>query len=360
MSAAKKTQTSGNKWFKQLTESYADAVNYEYDSFAPENCLYTPSPYFNWIFANKSSGVPRNASILFFSEPKAGKSLSIYAMIAEMQKRDPEGIAIYFNTEMRGALQHGVFEEIDRDRMVIYDTNQATDIFDRIESDIKAMVQDGMPLRIIAIDSLNGIMGTKREAAESVANHLMGDQALTLKNGLSKLIPFCKQNKIMLIGTAQMAANLEAGSYGPKEKMNASWYVKHGFEYYISLKRAGAAEDKADISGKTFEDDVKDARGNKLINGHKVYVKMEQSSIGQAGRAGVFTLSYDKGIINQHEEIFFLGKNLGIITTPNNRTYNFGSQSFNGKTQTAEAIRDNPELAQAILAEILKTDQNRN
>jgi RecA/RadA recombinase len=355
--AAKKP---ANKWFKQLTESYADAVNYEYDSFAPENCLYTPSPYFNWIFANKANGVPKNASILFFSEPKAGKSLSIYAMIADMHRRDPEGIAIYFNTEMRGALQHGVFDNIDKDRMVIYDTNQATDIFDRIEADIKAMVQDGMPLRIIAIDSLNGIMGTKREAAESVANHLMGDQALTLKNGLSKLIPFCKQNKIMLIGTAQMAANLDAGSYGPKEKMNASWYVKHGFEYYVSLKRAGAAEDKADISGKTFEDqDVKDARGNKLLNGHKVYVKMEQSSIGQAGRAGVFTLSYVDGIINQHEELFFLGKNLGVITTPNNRTYNFRDKSFNGKTQCAEAIAADPELAKAILEEIIKKDENR-
>jgi hypothetical protein len=164
----------------------------------------------------------------------------------------------------------------------------------------------------------------------------------------------------MLIGTAQMAANLDAGSYGPKEKMNASWYVKHGFEYYVSLKRAGAAEDKADISGKTFEDqDVKDARGNKLLNGHKVYVKMEQSSIGQAGRAGVFTLSYVDGIINQHEELFFLGKNLGVITTPNNRTYNFRDKSFNGKTQCAEAIAADPELAKAILEEIIKKDENR-
>lgn len=346
-----------NKWMKQL-RAYDDAVNYEYDSFAPENCLYTPSPYFNWIFANKANGVPKNASILFFSEPKAGKSLSIYAMIKEMQARDKEGHSIYFNTEMRGQLQHTAIPGIDQDRSTIYDTNQAGSIFDRIENEIKPMVQDGMPLRMIAIDSLNGIMGTKRDAAESVNSHLMGDQALTLKNGLSKLIPFCKQNKILLIGTAQMAANLDAGPYGPKEKMNASWYVKHGFEYYISLKRAGAAEDKQDIEGKTFEEeDTKDARGHKLLNGHKVYAKMEQSSIGQAGRAGIFTLSYDNGIINQHEEIFFLGKNTGIIATTNNRTFTFEGQSFNGKKETAFAIRDNPKLAEAILTQVRKLDE---
>lgn len=345
-----------NKWMKQLA-AYEDAVNHEYDSFAPENCLYTPSPYFNWIFANKANGVPKNSSILFFSEPKAGKSLSIYALIREMQARDPEGMAIYFNTELRGALQKDAIPGIDWERCVIYDTNDPVEIFDRVEKDIKVMVQDGMPLRMLAIDSLNGIMGVKRGDADSVANHLMGDQALTLKNGLGKLIPFCKRNKILLIGTAQMAANLDAGSYGPKEKMSASWFTKHAFEYYVSLKRAGAAEDKVDISGKTFEDEeFKDARGNKLLNGHKVYCKMEQSSIGQAGRAGVFTLSYDEGITNQHEEIFWLGKNLGIITTTNNRTYEFQGQKFNGKKECALALKEDQKLAQAVMKEVIALD----
>jgi hypothetical protein len=344
-----------SQWMKQL-KSYDDAVDYEYDSFAPENCLYTPSPYFNWIFANRSHGVPKNASILFFSSPKAGKSLSIFAMIAQMHKDDPQGIAILYSTELRGQLQFEAVDGLDLDRMIIFDTNQATEIFDRIDTDIKAMVEEGMPLRIIAIDSINGIMGTKREATDSVANHLMGDHALTVKNGLSKLVPFCKSNKIMLIGTAQMTANLDAGSYGPKEKMGASFYTRHAFEYYVSLKRAGASEDKQDIEGKTFEDDIKDARGNKLINSHKVYVKLEESSIGQAGRAGVFTLSYDRGIINQHEEIFFLGKSTGVITTENNRTFEYKGQKFNGKKETAFAIRDNAELAAAILADVKKLD----
>ena len=46
----------------------------------------------------------------------------------------------------------------------------------------------------------------------------MGDQALTLKNGLSKLIPFCKRNKILLIGTAQMAANWKQVLMGLKKR----------------------------------------------------------------------------------------------------------------------------------------------
>lgn len=345
-----------NKWIKQL-KAYDDAVNHEYDSFAPENCLYTPSPYFNWIFANKSNGIPKNASVLFFSEQKAGKSLSIYAMVLEMQRRDPEGIAIVFNTELRGALQGTIFPELDQDRMIIYDTNSPKEIFDRVENDIKAMVQDGMPLRMIAVDSLTNIQGVKRENAESATDHLVGDHALTIQIGLSKLVPFCKRNKILLIATSQMRGNLEAGKYGPKEKMEASWAVKHAFEYFVSLKRAGAAEDKADIEGKTFEEETKDARDNKLLTGHKIYVKCEANSIGPQGRSGVFTMDYEKGIINQHEEIFFLGKSTGVITTTNNRTFEFGGQKFNGKKEMAFAIRDNPELAKSILNEIKKIDE---
>jgi len=358
-----------NKWLKQL-RAYDDAVNYEYDSFAAENCLYTPSPYVNWIFANKSHGVPKNASVLWFSEPKAGKSLSCYAMVLEMQRRDdalikagkmkPEEArhAIYFNTELRGQLQHGVFPEIDQERLHIYDTNEPKEIFDRVEIDIKAYVQDGLPLGMIVIDSLNNIIGVKRQAAESVENHLIGDKALTLQTGLEKLIPFCKKNKIFLAATAQIRGNLDGGYNAPKEKMAATWASKFAFEYYISLKRAGSADDKMDIEGKTFEDeDIKDARGNKLLNGHKIYAKMEQSSLGPQGRAGVFTVDYEKGIVNQHEEIFFLGKNTNVISMRGSRFYGFGGKEWGSKAECAQAIKEDPKLAKAILDAVKKLDE---
>jgi hypothetical protein len=363
------TKPGGNKWLKQL-RAYEDTVNYDYDSFASENCLYTPSPYVNWIFANKSQGAPKNSSILWFSEPKAGKSLSCYAMILEMQRRDDELVkkgklepdqrrfAIYFNTELRGQLQHNVFPAIDKDRLIIYDTNLPEEIFDRVEHDIKAYVQDGLPLGMIIIDSLNNITGVKRLAAESVANHLIGDKALTLQTGLEKLIPFCKKNKIFLAATAQIRGNLDGGYNAPKEKMAATWASKFAFEYYISLKRAGSADDKMDIEGKTFEDDDgKDARGNKLLNGHKIYAKMEQSSLGPQGRAGVFTVDYEHGIVNQHEEVFFLGKNANIITLRGSRFYSFGDKEWDSKAACANAIKDDPKLAKAILDAVKKLDE---
>lgn len=353
-----------NKWMKQL-RNYEDSVDPEFDSFTPENCFRTPSPYFNWIFANKGFGCPKNASILMFSEPKAGKSLAIYAMILQIQREDKDlpddekRICIMFNTELRGQLQFNVFPEIDMGYVQIYDTNNPVEIFDRIEKDIKPMVQDGMKLGLLAIDSLTNIMGVKRGDTDSVADHLVGDHALTVSIGLQKLIPFCKRNRIGLIATSQMRGNVDASNpRAPKEKMAESWAAKHAFEYFVSFKRAGAAEDKADIEGKTFaEEDMKDARGNELVTGHKVYVKMEQSSIGQAGRSGVFFMDYEKGITMVHEEIFWLGKNTGVIKLEGTKTYTFGNRKFNGKKECALAIRDDGQLAAEILAEVRKLDE---
>lgn len=353
----KKDKKPMNKWTKQLRQ-YEDTVNYEYDSFAPQNCLYSPSPYYNWIFANKSAGVPKNASILMFSEQKAGKSLSCYAFIDEMLRRDPEGHAIYFNSELRGQLQHDLFKTIDKERNTIYDTNDPAEIFDRIEKDFKPMVQDGFPLRIIVLDSLTAIMGVKRGDAESVTQHLIGDKALTLQIGLEKLVPFCKRNKILLIATVQMRANVgDTSWHAEKDKAAAQWATKHAFEYFVSLKRAGGKEDKQDLQGITFEDEeLVDARGNKLLLGHKIYAKLEQSSLGQAGRAGVFTVDYKDGIINIHEEVFHMASNTGVIKNAG-AWYTFKDYKWNGKKAAALAIKENPKLAAELLAAVKKLDE---
>lgn len=353
-----------NKWLKDL-RAYDDTVDYEYDSFAPENCLYTPSPYMNWIFGNKSNGIPRNSSLLLLSEQKAGKSLTCYATVLEMQRRDAlaglppdlRGQAIYYNTELRGQLQHGVFPALDKDYLTIYDTKDPVEIFDRVEKDIKPMVQDGMPLRILIIDSLTNIQGIKRRDASSVEDHLRGDHALTIQTGLDKLVPFCKQNKILLIGTSQMRANQKATPGGPDSQMAESWTVKHTFEYFVSLKRAGAADDKIDLDGKAYEEEgMKDARDNKLLTGHKIYVKCEANSVGPAGRSGIFTMDYEKGITNQHEEVFFLGKNTGVIKLQG-QTYSYGGHSIRGQAAFANLIKDNPQLYEAILADVKKLDE---
>jgi RecA/RadA recombinase len=217
-----------------------------------------------------------------------------------------------------------------------------------------------MKLRYFAIDSLNRVGGTKTLAeGRSVNDHLMGDKALTLQRVLEKVVPICRKYKITLIGTCQIRANLDAGQHGPKEKLGINWDSRHTFDYFIQAERAGAKEDKEDILGNKLESEIiKDARGNKDITGHKIYVKMLESSVGTPGRSGVITFDYKKGIINTFEELFELGKSTGFIkAAPGKKpgTYLVGDKEVFGKANAAEHMLD-PSLAKAVIEHAKKLD----
>lgn len=342
-----------SKWLKQLRKSDAFVEN-DYDAFAPENCIYTPSPYMNWIMANKSQGIPKGSGVLLYSEPKAGKSLLAQSIVAQLHKDDPEAIAMYFSTEFKGKYQKGFFEGIDPERLAMYDTNDPRDIFDFIAEDVAAMVQDGMPLKLVVIDSLTAIGGIKAEG-RSVADHLIGDKALTITRGLDRIIPFFKKNNITYITVAQVRMNI-GNPYGPDTKAAVPKACEHNHEYFMSVKRAGSADDKKDLSGKNFEAGAKDARGKQAVTGHKIYVKMEESSVGTAGRAAKITVDYKHGFINQEEEIFELAVNCNILERPNNTTYVYEGEKYVGKNAMASAIKENPELAHRILDQIKMLD----
>lgn len=342
-----------SKWLKQLRKSDA-YVQHEYDAFAPENCIYSPSPYFNWIMANKSHGIPKGSGVLLYSEPKAGKSLFAQAIAAQLHRNDPEAEVMYFSTEFKGKYQKGFFEGIDPERMHMYDTNDPRDIFDYLVDTIEPMVQDGMPLKLVIIDSLTAIGGIKAEG-RSVGDHLIGDKALTITRGLDRVIPFFKKNGITYVTVAQIRMNIGA-VYGPDTKAAVPKACEHNHEYFISVKRAGGADDKKDIAGNSFEGEVKDARGNKAVTGHKIYLKMEQNSVGTAGRAAKVTVDYKRGFINQEEEIFELGVNTGIIERPNNVTYVYEGQTYRGKKAMAEAIREDQALGLRILDQVKVMD----
>lgn len=346
-----------SKWFKQLMDSEG-SVDKTVDPYREENMVRSDSPSFNWIFANKGGGAPRNSTSVYIGQPKAGKSVGANAVIANELARDPEAIAITFNTEIRGALQTGSLFGIDPKRHITYDLNGPGEIFDKIEKEIIPMVLDGMPLKILVIDSLNGIRGIKSLNTESVEDHLMGDEALTLKNGLKRVVPLLKKHNIHFIATAHMAANIGAvGMHAPKFKAALSWFARHVFEFFILFSRDNSAEGKTDALGNKFENDsVKDFKGNKQITGHKIYVTMDENSLGTSKRSGQFTIDYKKGVVGQEEEYFELAKNCEIVERPNNRTYIYEGITYTSKEQFIDAIKASPEIQKSIFDRVRAKD----
>ena len=47
------------------------------------------------------------------------------------------------------------------------------------------------------------------------------------------------------------------------------------------------------------------------------------------------------------------------MATENNRTYTYKDHKFNGKKEAAIALKENPELMQSVLNDIIATDKDR-
>jgi hypothetical protein len=322
--------------------------------------LRSPSPSINWAYANKGKGLTFGMHAILWGKPKSGKSLIAKMYAGQLLKDDPEAIVLEFNTELRGKFQStpetlAKFGIPNDGRFISFDVNEPEKVFDVIQKDVSAAIQDGEKVKLIIIDSLTNIQGRRSMNADSVSVQQIGDKALTIQTGLERILPIVRKHDIALISTAHARAEMDQRKQmqGKTIKMANSFAAQHLAEYFIYVERNETKDGRTDLAGEEFLDqETKDFMDKAERTAHKIRFQLTDSSFGVSGRTAEFTLDYDKGLINVHEEIFVLAKNLGIITKPNNVTYQYKDKSFRGLVACLTAIRDNEELQKELLTEI--------
>jgi hypothetical protein len=319
----------------------------------------------NWAFGTEGNGMPLGTSMILWGPPKGGKSIVCNAIIGQLHKDDPEAYTISYNTELRGQFQTGEQQMkvwgIDPERHITFDVNSPELIFDKITTDIAALCEQGMKLKMIVIDSLTGIQGRRFMNATTIATQQIGDQAATLKDGLMMILPVIRKYKIALIMTSHVRAELNQQEQmrGKTIKMQAAWATKHTAEFFAFVERNQSKTGRVTLDGQEFTDEtVVDFMDKAGKTGHKIRFRIDESSIGPQGRTAEFTLDYDHGLINTYEEVFVLGKNYGIIERPNNVTYKLKEQTFRGLAAMLAYLRDTPEACAEILKEVQKKDMD--
>jgi RecA/RadA recombinase len=246
---------------------------------------------------------------------------------------------------------------IDLDRYQAYDTNNPVEIFDTIETMVPQLIEQGMNLRLIGIDSITNIQGIQSMSADSVEDQLRADSARTIQNGLSRILPMLRKYKVSIMITAQVRAEQDPNKakYTPT-KMAGGFYLQHAAEYFIDISKDGRAESKKDMEGNELAGSLKDSYDEVDATGHKIRIRMMGNSCGPAGRSGVVTVDYSKGFINQHEEVFMLAVNRRIFSRPNNRTYTYKDKRWTSKDEALQAVKASVELQQEIIKELRRQD----
>lgn len=347
-------------WMAELAEMEGAVIDNGFDPYA--SGVRSSSPSLNFIFG-KTHRIPAGYTCVFWGPPKGGKSLVCHDIIGQMHRDDPEGIAVKYDVELRERVQMTAASKrmfgIDPSRYIAYSVNQPDLIFDHFATDLAAKCEKGMPLRIVMIDSMNAIQGRRAMNATTVMTQQIGDNALTNKEGLKRILAVQRKYNITLLLTAHVGAELDTTEQmrGNKVRMAQAYGVQHHAEYFVYVERDKTKDAKTNMLGEKFEDtESKDMNDNADKTGQKHRVIMKDSSLGPSGRQGEFTFDYNKGIINQHEEVFVLGKNRGILGRPNNRIYTYGDKQWDGQGAMLEAVRNDPELAAAIIKEVRERD----
>lgn len=352
---------SKNKWMDKLLKS-ENAIKDRYNVHA--EVLETHSPSLNFTFG-KGWGLPRGASLLLYGPPKAGKTVICNSFVGKLHQADPEAIAIKFDTEFRDHFQMNDLEEaaknfgIDIDRYKIEQTNEPDKVFDYIEKDVAALCEEGAPIKLIIIDSLSGIQGIRNLNADSVLVQQIGDEAMTYQKGLKRILPVIRKYKISLIITAQLRAQMDVAAQmrGEKTKAAVAFGVQHFCEYFMMVEPNLSKEGRTNLEGNKLEDEeMTDFMDNSERTGHKVRVKMVNSSLGPKNRVGEFTLDYDFGIINTHEEALILGVGRKSIEKPTSMSYTFEGNKWTGQKALLAALKQDPDLCQRVLADVRKRE----
>lgn len=322
----------------------------------------SPSPSLNFTFGNNHI-IPAGYSVVFWGPPKGGKSVVCNAIAGQIHRDDPEAWVIKYDAELRERVQLTPKDKamygIDNGRYKCWSVNAPDQIYDHFATQVAAMCEDGCPIRVCIIDSMNAIQGRRAMNATTVMTQQIGDNALTNKEGLKRILAVQRKYNITLLMTAHVGAELDTTEQmrGNKVRMAQAYGVQHHAEFFCYVEKDKTKAGKSDLLGGAFEDaNLSDMNDNADKTGHKIRVIMKDSSLGPSGRQGSFTFDYEKGIVNTHEEVFMLGQNRGVLGRPNNRIYTFGDMKWDGKEAMLEAVKNDPELAKAILKEVKERD----
>lgn len=362
-----------SKWMKELSKM-DNVLTRAGDPYA--NPIRGHSPSFNFTFGN-SQGLPLGYTVALYGPEKCGKSVVVNDMIGQLHQSDPTAEVIKFDTEMRDEVQMTEADlrvfGVDPDRYLTYQVNSPDLVFDVIAKEVAAKCQEGMPLKLLVIDSINNIQGRRGMVQTTIMTQQIGDLALTLQEGFKSLLQVQRKYKfsVALIAQARDEMDPDQKMKGKKFKMAASRAVRHYAEYFMCVERFDNKGDKegsklngrADLLGQSLQDDTKgDMFDNAEKIGHKIKVTMIDSSLGPKGRVGLFTLGYKNGklsgFINTHEEVFLLGVGRNVITKPNQLSYAYKDRKWVGKDKLIKDLASDKALYEAILEDIRISDLN--
>jgi len=298
---------STNKWMSKLTNDIGIAAS-KLKTQKPVP-IASPSPSLNWA-TGQGGFLPSKVNILYGPE-SAGKSLLAQLGIIELQRRDPEALAIWFDSEF--SFSADMFTKLggDPDRLVVRKSNDPVKIFDYIGGEMLEMLQDGAPIKAIVIDSIKSIRYPKDVRKQTTDQIMGGSGSQYLGSALKLVIPVVAEHKLLTFFIQQVTAQMDVlKALRNPYVISEGHALKHAADLMLEITRLDSKKGVIE-SGETIT-------GAAAQVGHKVRVKVKKNRMGAPARQAEFSFHYSLGVVDTGGEIFELAKALGVIKHPIN------------------------------------------
>lgn len=298
-----------NKWLSKLTADFGTVAAQLNVTLPP--VLPTRSPSLNW--ATSVGGFqPGKVSVLYGPE-SSGKSLLAMMAVADFQRRDPEAIFVWFDSEYSFNL--ALFLKIggDPERLVVRKSNDPLKIFDYIGGEMLEMLQDGAPIKGIIIDSIKAIRYPKETNMKQTTDQKMGGTGASyLPTALKLIVPVIADFHLLTFFIQQVTMEIDAmKALRNPYVITEGKALKHAADLMLEIVKLDTKKGVVEL-GETIS-------GSAHQTGHIVRIKVKKNRLGVPARVAQFTYHYDNGIIKIGEEVFELGKSLGLIFHPVNQ-----------------------------------------
>jgi recombination protein RecA len=333
-------------WLQKLVKDFGQLSD-EMPSPA-DTVIKLDSPSFNW--STGCGGLPVGRSICFFGGENSGKSLLMQLVFAAIQREDPDAICVLFDTEYSHSSKW--FKQLGGDpkRLIVRQTNDPVKIFDYILGEMQEALQDGAPIRAIGIDSVKNIAYPK-DIKEVTTNLTMGGGGASyLGPTLKRILPVIREHSITTLLVQQVYEELDAmKAMRNPYKVPDGRALKHFCDLMIQVDRLDTK--KGVIEGGD------NMVGGKQQVGHKIRLKNRKNRTGIPYRVAEFSLHYERGIIDQHDEIVDLAVSLGVVYHPvgdsgkvNNQMWQFGKHPpVRGEENVRRWVKDNRSVYDEIV-----------
>ncbi len=271
-------------------------------------------------------GVPRGRVVEIYGPESSGKTTLALQIVAEAQKKG--GVCAFIDAEHALDVIYARKLGVRTEDLLISQPDHGEQALEIAETLVRSNAID-----VLVVDSVAALV-PRAEIEGEMVEPQMGLQARLMSQALRKLTGAISKSATIVVFINQIRMKIGV-MFGNPETTTGGNALKFYASVRLDIRRIGNIKD-----------------GDNVI-GSRTKVKVVKNKVAPPFKETEFDILYGQGI-SRDGEIVDLGSDLGVIEK-SGAWYSFeGERIGQGRENTKEYLRDNPEIAKKIEAEVRK------